>query len=72
MRNQNIDLIKIVAMFMVLALHLHVYMPIRQSVPDYIYGLCGIAIPLFFMVSGFLMCDKPSDFQYVKRKWGGG
>lgn len=58
-------------MFMVLALHLHVYMPIRQSIPHYIYGFCGIAIPLFFMVSGFLMAKKTSNLQYVIRKTGG-
>ena len=69
-RNLSIDLVKGIAMFMVLALHMHVYRPFGM-IPSYVYGICGIAIPLFFMVSGYLMYGKLVDYQYIKRKLGG-
>lgn len=69
-RNLSIDLVKIIAMFMVLALHIVLC---KEMVPRSIFkswnsGVAGIAIPLFFMVSGFLMSQKPSDFTYSFKK----
>lgn len=69
-RNLSIDLVKIIAMFMVLALHIVLC---KEMVPRSIFkswnsGVAGIAIPLFFMVSGFLMSQKPSDFKYSFKK----
>ena len=55
---------------MVLALHIVLC---KEMVPRSIFkswnsGIAGIAIPLFFMVSGFLMSQKPSDYSYSIKK----
>lgn len=56
-RNQSIDLIKIMAMCLVICLHTtHQYL--TSGINDIIfvlYNTSAIAIPLFFMVSGFLL-----------------
>ena len=70
-RNQSVDLIKIVAMVLVVALH-----TTRTAVcPDYpdisfvFYNLGVIAIPLFFMVSGYLLVGNPkATYKYSQRK----
>lgn len=70
-RNQSIDLIKIVAMVLVVALH-----TTRAAVcPDYpdisfvFYNLGVVAIPLFFMVSGYLLVGHPkATYKYSQRK----
>lgn len=69
-RNLSIDLVKIIAMFMVLALHVILF---KERIPWTIYkswnsGISTIAIPLFFMVSGYLLVDKPFDYSYSFRK----
>lgn len=69
-RNNSLDFIKIVAMFMVLMLHTGVC---RSGVGyphiPYIYTIAGIAIPLFFMVSGFLFSYKNTiDYTYSIKK----
>lgn len=68
-RNLSIDLVKIIAMFMVLALHVE----ITGLVPDNFVMQCNlgyssIAIPMFFMVSGFLMAGKQLTVGYSWRK----
>lgn len=72
-RNQAIDIIKIVAMFMVILLHTGVSRHFSNfpytSVPD-IYYIAGIAIPLFFMVSGYLYSGRAIDFKYSLNKIG--
>lgn len=70
-RNINLDLIKTLAMLMVLGLHINVFrdLIISGSVPlPEVYPICGIAIPLFFMTSGFLMSCKIPDGVYILRK----
>lgn len=67
-RNQSIDLIKIIAMYMVLMLHTGVARHFATnydytSVPE-VYMVAGIAIPLFFMVSGFLLANRLVDWKY--------
>lgn len=75
-RNLSIDLIKIISMYMVLMLHLHVQRRLcttfDYSTTPFWYSLAGIAIPLFFMVSGYLMSKKQDiEFKYSIRKiWG--
>ena len=68
-RNLSIDLIKLLAMVMVVMLHLNSYF----NRPDFttvrlISRACGIAIPLFFMVSGYLMAGKEASFRYSLTK----
>lgn len=71
-RIQSIDLVKIIAMLMVLMLHVNV---IRgwcgyETIAVF-FALPGIAIPLFFMVSGYLLADKSVEWKYRRKKiWG--
>lgn len=70
-RNKSIDLIKIVAMMMVLLFHNGVarYHSCYQYLQyNDIYYIAGIAIPLFFMVSGYLMSGKNCDYRYCVAK----
>ena len=69
-RNLSIDLVKVIAMFMVLALHIVIF---KGKIPLSIFrswnsGLATIAIPLFFMVSGYLLSRKPFDYHYSFKK----
>ena len=70
-RNQSIDLVKVIAMFMVLLLHTGVARHCSSidytSVPQ-VYLIAGIAIPMFFMVSGYLLSTKEPSFAYSARK----
>lgn len=72
-RLANIDLVKVIAMLMVLLLHVGVIRGLSLiccQVPE-IYLLAGIAIPLFFMVSGYLLSSKNVSIEYCSRKiWG--
>lgn len=71
-RNQSIDLIKIIAMIMVVRMHIGINPNLAQFAPwGFIHGLLSPAIPLFFMVSGYLMQCKTPDYKYVMRKIGG-
>ncbi|MBO5208007.1 MAG: acyltransferase family protein [Lachnospiraceae bacterium] len=51
-RNCNLDLIKLVACIAVIGLH--TFMPNVMS----LYFLCGFAVPLFFMTSGYFLLNK--------------
>ncbi len=71
MRNQSIDLIKIVAMSMVVCLHAtYRFMKIDSSGMTFtLYNLGVVAIPLFFMASGYLLIGRPNaSFSYVFKK----
>lgn len=71
-RDQSIDLVKIIAMLMVLLLHTGLvrgfcgYTTVLET-----YFIGGIAIPLFFMTSGYLMVNKDSSIKYRIRKAAG-
>ncbi len=71
-RNLSIDLIKTIAMFMILGLHIFLT---KQVAPSFIlkcnYGFNCIAVPLFFMVSGFLLSKKDLTFAYSVKKIAG-
>ena len=68
-RNLSIDLVKVIAMFMVMALHIILCNLVPSSIfMSWNAGLSGIAIPLFFMVSGYLLCGKDGHFSYSVRK----
>lgn len=64
-RNCNLDLIKCLACLGVVGLH-------SVGMVNYtIYYLCGISVPLFFMVNGYLMFSRSSlPYSYALRKIG--
>ena len=66
-RNLSIDLIKIIAMFGVISLHCNMDR-LDNMVAFIISRLAGISIPLFFMVSGYLLLEKGGDWRYSFRK----
>ena len=70
-RNLSIDLIKIVAMFGVMCLHsTHSYSIHGQlCFADILYESAVVSIPLFFMVSGYLLVGREKiDYKYAIRK----
>jgi len=70
-RNQSVDLIKIIAMSMVVCLHT-IYPFIDYDGIDLsfiVYELSIAAIPLFFMVSGYLLIGRPdAGYRYSFKK----
>lgn len=71
----SIDLVKIIAMYMVLMLHLGVHRNLctdfDYSPKPFLYSISGIAVPLFFMVSGYLLSGRTITYKYVLKKiWG--
>ena len=56
-----IDVIKIVAMVCVVGLHTTAGVPV-------LYATCSIAIPLFFMSTGYLMWDRKIGLRYILKK----
>lgn len=70
-RNQAIDLVKIVAMFGVLGLHTtHDFITSgNYGLANVLYSTCVISIPLFFMVSGYLLLGRSNaNYKYVYHK----
>ena len=68
-RNQSIDLVKIIAMVMVVRMHVCFNQSLASNWPfDFVFGILTPAIPLFFMVSGYLMQGKMPTYKYVFRK----
>lgn len=67
-RNLSIDLVKTIAMFMVLILHIGLLHPENTLFYRCTHGIACIAIPLFFMVSGYLMAGKIIDRKYILNK----
>lgn len=68
-RNIGLDIVKIIAMIMVVGLHVQVGGGLAPSeLLRLQYGAELCAIPLFFMVSGYLMQTKMPDFKYVAHK----
>lgn len=68
-RNQSLDLVKIIAMLGVVALHCQLYIP-REYHSTYILStlVAGFPIPLFFMVSGYLMLKRQPGVRYCAKK----
>ena len=72
-RNQSLDLIKVVAMLMVVMMHLGLARgEAHFKSPDLPVGpFTGIAIPMFFMVSGYLLSTRVPSWYYSRKKiWG--
>lgn len=69
LRNQSLDLIKVIAMVGVIALHCQLYLPRNYHTTFFLSTLAaGFPIPLFFMVSGYLMAGRNSGIKYSVRK----
>ena len=66
-RNLSIDLIKIIAMLGVISLHCNMDR-LDNMVAFVISRIAGISIPLFFMVSGYLLLEKGGDWRYSFKK----
>ncbi len=66
-RNQSIDLIKIIAMFGVISLHCNLGR-LDNPVAFVLSRIAGISIPLFIMVSGYLLAYKNGEWGYVMKK----
>lgn len=66
-RNISIDLVKVVAMFMVMTLHAPIAIGYNPMILAGVYT-SGIAIPLFFIVSGWLIINKNGGYRYSFRK----
>lgn len=67
-RNAAVDLVKFIAMIMVLGLHQYFGRKESFHSAHIIVYMCGIAMPLFFMVSGYLMTARDVDYKYVGKK----
>lgn len=66
-RNLSIDLIKIIAMFGVISLHCNTDR-LDNMVAFPLSRVAGISIPLFFMVSGYLLLEKSGGWKYSCKK----
>lgn len=61
-RNCNMDLLKLIACIAVIGLH-------TFSTGKILYYLCGFAVPIFFMVSGYFLLDKQDvTWKYIMKK----
>lgn len=70
-RNYSIDLIKLIALFAVIALHSTACFQVAWTITllDFIYETGVIGIPLFFMVSGFFLIPRDNvSWRYSARK----
>ena len=67
-RNYNLDLIRIMACFAVVGLH--VSGKDISVVNTVWYYLCGFAVPAFFMASGYILIQRKNiGFEYVMKKY---
>lgn len=68
-RNQSIDLIKVIAMLGVIVLHTTLQFHLDKTIIGHVlFSMAGISMPLFFMVSGYLMLNKGRDYLYLLKK----
>ncbi len=67
-RNISVDLVKIIAMIMVVRMHIGLIGTIQFAPFSGVFGMICPAVPLFFMVSGYLMQCKMPDYKYLGRK----
>lgn len=71
-RDLSIDLVKVVAMMCVMILHIPAMWRTDSNLLAFTMSrAAGMAIPLFFMVSGYLLFGRKPDFRYsLKKIWG--
>lgn len=66
-RIQSLDLIKIVAMYGVVLLHTNAIL-LHYNSGFILYSIAGLSMPLFFMVSGYLMYTREVTYRYIFAK----
>jgi surface polysaccharide O-acyltransferase-like enzyme len=71
-RNTGLDYLKIIACFAVVVLHVTGMAPVPgsgYSLQDTLYYLAGFAVPVFFMVNGYLLLSKAElGYRYIFKK----
>lgn len=68
-RNYSIDFVKVLAMLGVIGLHTFGHYNLDSNISDFFYRTCVVSIPLFFMVSGYLMATKTEvTYKYPIKK----
>ncbi len=68
-RNYNIDFIKILACFFVVAIHTQRNYQLSIVHNSILYYLSRCAVPLFMMVNGYLLLSKEKiDYKYITKK----
>lgn len=68
-RNYSIDLVKVIAMLGVIGLHSFGHYMDNSQIADVLYRTSGVSIPLFFVVSGYLMASKENvNWNYTLKK----
>lgn len=68
-RNLSLDLIKIAAMIGVMTLHVtYFWGNYNDWLSCYAFAMAGISMPLFFMVSGYLMIGRDVTMKYIVKK----
>lgn len=71
-RNIGLDLLKIIACFAVVVLHVTGIVPINNvgySLKTTLYYIAGFAVPTFFMVNGYSLLNKDKlSYRYVSKK----
>ena len=67
-RNPNLDLLKLLACMAVVALHVFTF-SYENVLISYLHYASGYAVPIFFMVNGYLILNKTRvDYPYVLKK----
>ncbi|MBR3162138.1 MAG: acyltransferase family protein [Bacilli bacterium] len=69
-RDYNIDLLKNIAIYLVIILHTMIigFLSEKANVSTVLYYAGVFAIPLFFMISGYLHLQKENNYKYVLKK----
>ena len=65
-RNLNIDLLKVMSCIAVVGLHTLYFS--FNNLNRVIYYLCGFAVPVFFMCSGYFMLKKTGGYSFKRLK----
>ena len=67
-RNPNLDLLKLLACMAVVGLHIFTF-TYEEPLISYLHYASGYAVPVFFMVNGFLILNKKEvSYSYVSKK----
>ena len=67
-RNVNLDGLKLLACFAVIGLHVFTY-NYNNTIITYIHYMCGYAVPIFFLVNGYLILNKKEvTYTYTAKK----
>ncbi|MDD0810209.1 acyltransferase [Curvibacter sp. RS43] len=68
MRHGSLDFFKLLLAFMVVALHSSIFSDVNEDLSFYLVnGLFRIAVPIFFIASGFFFVDSVHSFKNLSR-----